>query len=137
MVVFSQRSLKIAPHFGSIDAVKTIKKLFEFIKAVAKDERIPERDKKVILAFLALIMSPIDIIPDWIPVFGVIDDLVLLAIILDYFFEVLDQDILLSHYPFGMKSFIAMRRFARLLTWMTPRPIKDKIWKFEKSPYRG
>jgi len=116
--------------------MSTLRNLFNFIKNVAQDERIPERDKKIVLACLALIASPIDIIPDWIPILGIIDDIVLLAIVLDYFFDVLDQEILLTHYPYGMKSFTMIRKLARTITWMTPLWIKDTIWKYEKSPYR-
>lgn len=112
------------------------KKLIEFVKAVANDERIPPRDKKVLLAFVALILSPIDIIPDWIPILGVLDDLVILGLILDYLFNVLDDDILLSHYPWGMKSYANVRRMARTISMLTPTPLKNKIWKFEASPYR-
>lgn len=113
-----------------------IKELIQFIRAVAEDGRIPDRDKKVILALVALVISPIDLIPDWIPLFGVMDDLILIAVILDYFFNVLDNEILLSHYPWGMKSFVSIQRGARIIAMLTPRFIKDKIWKYEPSPYR-
>jgi uncharacterized membrane protein YkvA (DUF1232 family) len=111
------------------------KDLIQFIKAVANDERIPERDKKVVLAMLALVISPFDIIPDWIPVFGLMDDMVLIALILDYFFNVLDQDILLSHYPWGMKSYVRTQRAARTVAFITPSFIKNRIWKYQPSPY--
>lgn len=113
------------------------KQLIKFIKDVAEDERIPARDKRVLLALVALLVSPIDLIPDWIPVIGLMDDTVMLAIILDYFFNVLDQDILLSHYPWGMKSFVSVRRAARMISFLTPVAIKNKIWKYEASPYRS
>lgn len=113
-----------------------LSQLVKFVKDVAQDERIPARDKKMILAFLALIISPVDIIPDWIPIIGVMDDLVLMAIVLDYFFEVLDQEIILAHYPWGMKSYVRLRKASRLITYLTPRPIKNLIWKFESSPYK-
>ena len=85
--------------------ISAIKKIIQFIKDVSQDERIPERDKKILLVLVALIISPIDIIPDWIPLIGIIDDLVILAVVLDYLFSVLDRDVLLSHYPFSLKSF--------------------------------
>jgi uncharacterized membrane protein YkvA (DUF1232 family) len=113
------------------------KRLIEFVKNVAGDERIPERDKKVLLALLALIISPLDLIPDWIPIIGVLDDIVMLALILDYFFNVLDQDILLSHYPWGMKSFVRVRRGARMIAMLTPGFIKNKVWKYQHSPYHS
>lgn len=110
--------------------------LTSFIRSVASDPRIPSRDKKVLLALIALIISPVDIIPDWIPVIGLMDDLVLLAIVLDYFFEVLDQEILLSHYPWGMKSFTRIRMSSRLVSRLTPDFVKKRVWKFEASPYK-
>ena len=102
-------SLEKLKNFGS--------NLIGFIKAVANDERIPSRDKKVLLAMVALIISPFDIIPDWIPVIGVMDDLVLMALVLDYFFEVLDQEIILSHYPWDMKSYVWLKRSTKVITF--------------------
>lgn len=115
---------------------KFFKELIEFIKNVANDERIPSRDKRVVLACLALIISPIDLIPDWIPVIGVIDDMILIALILDYFFEILDSDIILSHFPWSMKRFVFIRRCARVITWLTPQFLRRRIWQYESSPYK-
>ncbi len=111
------------------------RKLKEFIVNVSKDERIPSRDKKIILAMVVLIISPIDFIPDWIPFLGQLDDLILLSIVLDYFFRVLDSNILLSHYPWGMKSFAVLRNIARSLNLFVPNWIQKRIWKYIGSPY--
>jgi uncharacterized membrane protein YkvA (DUF1232 family) len=110
--------------------------LTDFLRNLTADERIPARDKQVLLALFALVVSPIDLIPDWIPIIGLMDDLVMVAIILDYFFEVLDQDIVLSHYPWGMKSYAWLRRSSRLISFLTPAFIKDKIWKFKPDTYK-
>ena len=112
-----------------------LKKLSHFLQQVISDQRIPSRDKKVLLALVVLIISPIDIIPDWIPIIGLIDDMILMALVLDYFFEVLDAEILLSHYPWGMKSFSLLRRTSRLITRLVPAGIKKLLWKYESSPY--
>lgn len=114
-----------------------LKQLIQFIRNVAEDERIPARDKKVVLALLALVLSPFDIIPDWIPIIGVMDDLVLIAIVLDYFFNVLDQEILLSHYPWGLKSFTSIKRIAHVIAILTPPALKNRIWKYQPSPYKS
>jgi uncharacterized membrane protein YkvA (DUF1232 family) len=115
--------------------VKFFKDLKDFLINVAHDERIPSRDKKILLALIALIISPVDFIPDWIPVLGQLDDLVMLSIILDYFFRVLDSRILLSHYPWGMKSFAKLRSIARLTQFFVPNFIKKKLWSFVGDPY--
>jgi len=109
--------------------------LKEFIINTANDERIPNRDKKVILAMVALILSPVDLIPDWIPIFGLLDDFILIALILDYFFEVLDQSILLSHYPWGMKSFSKLRSLAKFTSFLVPTFIKNNLWKYTRDPF--
>ena len=115
--------------------MKFFKDLKMFLTDVAHDERIPSRDKKVLLAMIALLISPIDLIPDWIPVFGLLDDLIILAIILDYFFTVLDSQILLSHYPWGMKSFASLRKIARALQFFVPVFVKKRLWQYVGSPY--
>lgn len=109
--------------------------LKNFLNDTANDERIPLRDKKVLLAMVALLISPIDIIPDWIPVFGLVDDVVILGLILDYFFSVLDQAILLSHYPWDMKSFTRLRKIAGVTSFFVPSIIKDNLWKYTRDPY--
>jgi uncharacterized membrane protein YkvA (DUF1232 family) len=111
------------------------KDLKQFLLNVSHDERIPSRDKKIILALIALLISPIDLIPDWIPVFGLLDDVIILAIILDYFFRVLDSQILLSHYPWGMKSFAILRSFSRNLQIFVPGVVKKKLWQYVGQPY--
>jgi uncharacterized membrane protein YkvA (DUF1232 family) len=111
------------------------KNLKKFITDVANDNRIPSRDKKMIMALIALILSPIDLIPDWIPVFGLLDDVIILAIILDYFFRVLDGQILLSHFPWDMKSFARLRTMARSLEFFVPRFIKKRLWTYVGEPY--
>ena len=115
--------------------MKYLKELLQFVKNVANDPRIPESDKKILLAMIALIVSPVDLIPDWLPIVGVMDDLVLMAIVLDYFFNHLDSEILLSHYPWSMKSFLRVKRSARVVSWMSPRWVKNYIWKFKPNIY--
>lgn len=115
--------------------MKFLNDLKDFIKNVAQDQRIPERDKKIILAMVALIISPIDLIPDYIPFIGLLDDVILLAIVLDYFFKVLDQEVLLSHYPWGMKSFVRLKKMSQFLSIFVPGFIKKRLWSYVGSPY--
>jgi uncharacterized membrane protein YkvA (DUF1232 family) len=107
----------------------------QFLKDVSNDDRIPSRDKKVLLIMIGLIISPIDFIPDWIPIIGILDDLVILSLILDYFFEYLDNKVLLFHYPFGMRSFIWLKRTSKIITRFTPQFIRNRIWKYKPDIY--
>lgn len=127
--------LEVKAPIAYLKVMEFLKKLVQFIKDVAGDERIPARDKTVVLALLALVVSPFDIIPDWIPLLGVIDDAFIIAIVLDYFFNVLGETILLAHYPWGMKSFVWLKKVSWFITRLSPQWLKDKIWKYKPAPY--
>jgi uncharacterized membrane protein YkvA (DUF1232 family) len=109
--------------------------LKSFFEGVWQDERLPLQDKKILLVLLALIVSPIDFIPDWVPLYGLVDDLICLALISDYLFNVIDQQLLLSHYPWGMKSFARIRRIAGILSIFVPNFIANNLWKYVREPY--
>jgi uncharacterized membrane protein YkvA (DUF1232 family) len=115
--------------------MKFLKNLKDFLVNTANDKRIPDRDKKILLAMIALLISPFDIIPDWIPVFGLLDDVIIVSIILDYFFTVLDSSILLSHFPWDMKAFARLRAIARAMQLFVPRFVKKKLWSYVGDPY--
>lgn len=115
--------------------MKFLQDLKKFLMDVANDSRIPGRDKKVLLAMIALLISPFDIIPDWIPVIGLLDDFIILSFIMDYFFTVLDSNLLLSHYPWGMKSFARLRAIARGMQFCVPSFVKKRLWTYVGDPY--
>lgn len=115
--------------------MKFFKDLKDFLTNTANDERIPARDKKVLLAMIALMISPFDIIPDWIPVIGVLDDLIILSMILDYFFSVLDSRIILSHFPWDMKAYTRLKKIAHFMQMFVPGFVKKKLWTYVGDPY--
>lgn len=108
-----------------------MKAFWEFLRAVISDERIPKRDKQLSAAMLLLVISPLDFIPDWIPVLGQLDDLVLLSLLADYATNHLAREIWLSHWPFSLKSFTAPLRFLQFLALPAPRSLRKKLWQYE------
>ena len=66
----------------AIAAAKVLPDLVRLIKGLARDPRVP-RGSKWLLGFAALwVVSPIDLIPEFIPVFGPLDDVVVVALVL-------------------------------------------------------
>jgi uncharacterized membrane protein YkvA (DUF1232 family) len=106
-----------------------------FIKNVFYDPRIPKEDRKILIILLVLIISPIDFIPDWIPFWGLLDDFVMLSLVIDYFIKVLDSSILLSHYPWSMKSFARLERVGNFFSLFAPAFIKNNLWKYKRDPF--
>jgi uncharacterized membrane protein YkvA (DUF1232 family) len=62
------------------DVAAGIKKEFEVLKYVAGHPRLPLRCKLLAGLLVAYALSPIDLIPDFIPVLGQLDDMVILPI---------------------------------------------------------
>ena len=107
-----------------------MKAMGKFLRAVAQDERIPKRDKWLALFMLFLVISPLDLIPDWIPVLGQLDDLAYLSLLADYATNHLAREIWLTHWPFSLKAFTLPLRFLQLLALPAPRALRRKLWRY-------
>lgn len=108
-----------------------LKKFFLDLKA---DPRIPLRDKKLLVFFLALPLLPILFVPTFISTEGFFLSLWIWSFVLDYFFNVLDQTLFLSLYPYDMKSYNSTKRASEFLTMFTPTFITGQIWEYKKDP---
>ncbi len=65
-----------------IAAAKVLPDLARLLKGLARDPRVP-RGSKWLLGFAVLwVVSPIDLIPEFIPVAGPLDDIVVVALVL-------------------------------------------------------
>jgi hypothetical protein len=115
--------------------INEFKKFKQFLYDICHEERVPLRDKKILGLILSVLVLRFLFIPDWIPYLGKIDFLILLGTVLDYLFVILDQNLILSHYPWGMKSFARLRRVALFLTFFAPSFITNYFWEYTKDPF--
>lgn len=74
------------------------------------EERVTNQTKAFILGVIAYVMLPIDIIPDFIPVIGFVDDLILVVFALDQILKHTDQQILLDNWSGKGNVLIAIRK---------------------------
>ena len=61
----------------AIRSVEKLKERIRYFRCIATDARTPWISKFLILATLAYLASPIDLVPDFIPVLGQLDDIVI------------------------------------------------------------
>jgi uncharacterized membrane protein YkvA (DUF1232 family) len=71
---------------------------FILITRLAMDERVPTKKKIFAGAIIAYLMMPLDIIPDFIPVIGHLDDLVLVVLGLNMILNEIDKQVLLDNW---------------------------------------
>ncbi len=109
-----------------------VSQFFSCIKNIWLDRRIPTRDRWVIAVTTFLIISPLDIIPDVIPVIGVVDDLILISFILDYFFNRLEDSIILDHFTFNKNYFYSFKKTIGNICKISPQHMLHFLWKYKK-----
>ncbi|WP_250034629.1 YkvA family protein [Paractinoplanes maris] len=74
------------------DCVTTVRRL-------RADPRVPRRAKVAIVIAGIWVASPIDLIPEFIPVIGPLDDIVVVAIALRYAGRQVPRDVILAAWP--------------------------------------
>ncbi len=67
-------------------------------KGLARDSRVPRSSKILVVFAAAWIISPIDLIPEFIPVLGPLDDAVVAALVLRRLLRTLDKHVVLEHW---------------------------------------
>ena len=84
----------------------------QFLLEILGDRRVPRRSKILLGALLAYLAFPIDLVPDFIPVAGQLDDAILMALVLRSVLRSTGKDLLEEHWPGPRASLNVLMRFA-------------------------
>ena len=98
------------------------------VARLVKDPALPRPAKFALAAAAVYLASPIDLVPDFIPFIGYLDDVLLVAIVLDGVLNYVDRDLVLRHWPGSARSLDALARSAHLLSAWVPRRVKARIF---------
>ena len=82
------------------------------VKRLVSDDRVPRRRKVVLLALVAYLVMPIDLVPDFLPVIGVLDDAVIAAFAIRYALRSGGRALLAEHWPGPPGSLAVVERLA-------------------------
>jgi uncharacterized membrane protein YkvA (DUF1232 family) len=75
-----------------------VPRLIKLIARLMRDPRVPARSKATLVLVVGYVVSPVDIIPDRIPGFGRLDDIMLVAFALDQILNRIDERIVFEHW---------------------------------------
>lgn len=78
--------------------VTQLPQYLRLLAGLITDRRVSAVDKLLVAAALAYIVMPIDLIPDFIPFFGEVDDLFVLVLALQRMIEHAGRGVLLDHW---------------------------------------
>jgi uncharacterized membrane protein YkvA (DUF1232 family) len=77
-----------------------------------RDPRIPKRKKALLIALAGYLALPFDLVPDFIPVAGQLDDVVIVAFVLRSFLRGGGEPIVREHWPGPASSLAIVLRVA-------------------------
>jgi len=103
-------------------------RLARMIASLLADREVPRAAKIALGAVALYLASPIDVIPDFIPFVGYLDDLLLAAIVVDGLVNFLDRSVLLRYWPGNVASLDATAAVARRLAAWVPSRAKMRIF---------
>jgi uncharacterized membrane protein YkvA (DUF1232 family) len=73
-------------------------RIVKLVYRLMRDSRVPYRPKAMLVFLSAYLASPIDVLPDFIPGIGQLDDLVLAAFVLDQILNRVPDHIVREHW---------------------------------------
>ena len=102
---------RLAPGRSSlVDAVRLLPDVLRLAAGLARDPATPKSCRLALAALAVWIASPIDLIPEFVPVVGPLDDIVVAAIVLRWVGRRVGEDALRAHWPGSDEGFGLVRR---------------------------
>lgn len=82
------------------------------VTRLARDPRVPGHRKLLLLALVGYLAMPIDLVPDFIPVAGQLDDAVIVALVLRHFVRTGGEGLIRELWPGPERSLAVILRLA-------------------------
>ena len=108
--------------------LRALPDLVRLMARLAADPVLPRSAKVALAAAVVYLLSPIDLIPDFVPFVGYLDDALLAAVVLDGVLNYVDRGVVLRYWPGSPQSLDKLARAARLLAIWVPRRLKARIF---------
>jgi uncharacterized membrane protein YkvA (DUF1232 family) len=83
------------------------------VTRLARDPRVPRRRKLLLLALVAYLSLPFDLVPDFIPVAGQLDDAIVVALVLRHLIRAGGEPLLRELWPGPDRSLALILRLAQ------------------------
>lgn len=81
----------------AVTLVRRLPVYLRLIWGLLRDRRVPLRQKGLLLLLLGYLVSPLDVIPDFIPVLGQLDDVAVTLLVLDLFIRNAPKEVVDDH----------------------------------------
>ena len=95
---------------GRASLLSLLPRLARLLYRLARDRRVPWTVKAVLIGLAAYLACPIDLIPDWIPVLGYLDDVLIAGFVVGYVLRKVPSDLIREHWGDDLETLASLRR---------------------------
>ena len=136
-----RRSVRAAPRLESgerprtgakrtvMDTIRQLPNYLRMLYGLLRDSRVATVDKLLVGAAIAYIVAPVDLIPDWIPFLGEVDDVFLLVTALQRLISNAGRSIVMQYWlgdPAELAS-MNLRHVLAAAAFFLPRRVRRRL----------
>jgi len=110
------------------ETLLVVPRLALLVPKLMTDERVPRRTKLALAGLAAYIVSPWDLIPDFIPGVGQLDDAIVLLLFVDGVLNLVEDSVLLEHWTGEVATLRRVQKFSRTVSRLAPQQLKTYVF---------
>ena len=110
------------------ETLLAIPRIAMLIPKLMKDKRVPSRTKAALAGLAVYLVSPWDIIPDFIPGLGQLDDAVVALLFVDGILNQVDDEVLVEHWTGEIETLRRVQSLSSIVSHWTPDRIKNYLF---------
>lgn len=103
--------------------------LAKLLWRLTRDPRVPARSKATLVILMGYVVSPIDIIPDFVPGVGQLDELVIAAFVLDQMLNRVPAEVVQEHWDGDKDILEIVQEILDISTAFVPAWLKNRFAK--------
>lgn len=107
-----------------VELARSVPNLAKLVARLARDERVPARNKATLVVVGAYLVSPVDLVPAIVPGLGQLDDLVIAVLALDQLLNDVPAEVVREHWDGSEDVLELIQETLRLVTGFVPARVR-------------
>lgn len=119
-----------APAPGQTDIkeyVLLLPRLAKLVWRLTRDPRVPARTKATLFLLGGYLVSPIDLIPDFVPGIGQLDDIAVIAFVLDQMLNRMPEEVVREHWDGDEDLLQVVKEIVDISTAFVPSWLRNRF----------
>jgi uncharacterized membrane protein YkvA (DUF1232 family) len=98
---------------AALAVARSVPDVVVLLRRLVRDERVPVRSKLLLVALAGYLALPVDLIPDFLPGIGYVDDVLVVAFALRAILRAAGSTVIEDNWPGSAESLAVVLRLAR------------------------